>query len=326
MTRPLPSAHSESTCTSNFNSSCFHDRVTHVTFSTSSSVCMHFFNLFQLPRVGFAIFVHSSLRTYCMSDLSRLTKCNVAAKLPNLVRPPRPPVPSCVHLKLLPKITISRTSRFPLPRMPRTLTSYHSHILDCIFLSSDSVAANVKWSRRRARRHARGPRDGRTSLKLLCHTGTRRSPASLRGHPHIQTRAASSHVAISAAWRTSRTSWMKLAIRHILPHLISCCDVRFLFFTSITWPSFVLTLFSSLSPPLQRTQKTGFLCIQRKHHREQVVPGTLSLWVESRVTSRHLTTDVGLLHSVDAFRRGRSLCFRRRFLSPNSNILNVLTM
>ena len=72
-------------------------------------------------------------------------------------------------------ISISRSSRFPLPRMPRTLTSYHSHILDRIF-SSDSVTAN----RLQTQRHARELGDGGISLQLLCHVGTRHSLASFR--------------------------------------------------------------------------------------------------------------------------------------------------
>ena len=45
---------------------------------------------------------------------------------------------------LLPNVSISRTSRFPPPRMSRTLMSYHSDVFERMFLSSDSVAANVK--------------------------------------------------------------------------------------------------------------------------------------------------------------------------------------
>ena len=64
-------AQSESTCTSTFtSSSCFHDLITHVTFSTPFKYLPAFFSLFQLPRVGFAIFVHSQriARPICPSS------------------------------------------------------------------------------------------------------------------------------------------------------------------------------------------------------------------------------------------------------------------
>ena len=51
-----------------------------------------------------------------------------------------------VNLTLLRSNSISRTSRLPLPRRPRMLTSCRSHIHARIFLSSCSVAANVKSS------------------------------------------------------------------------------------------------------------------------------------------------------------------------------------
>ena len=54
--------------------------------------------------------------------------------------------PSSVHLKILHNVSISRTLRFPQSRLPRTLTWNQSHMLDLIFLRSDSVAANVTSS------------------------------------------------------------------------------------------------------------------------------------------------------------------------------------
>ena len=81
----MPCAQSESACAYTFIPSCFHARISHVTLSTSLKYLHAFFNLLQLPRVGFAIFVHISFAAYCMSDLSRLMSFSVAAKLLNVV-------------------------------------------------------------------------------------------------------------------------------------------------------------------------------------------------------------------------------------------------
>ena len=54
--RPLP------TCTSTVTQSCFHARITDVTLTSPLKYLHAFFNLFQLPRVRFAIFVHYLFR------------------------------------------------------------------------------------------------------------------------------------------------------------------------------------------------------------------------------------------------------------------------
>ena len=82
--------------------------------------------------------------------------------------------------------TISLTSRFPLPRIPRTLTSHRCHILDRIFPSSDSVAAKVRSSACTTTR-TRVWRMAEKSSKLLCHVGTRHSPAPMSSNPPIRT-------------------------------------------------------------------------------------------------------------------------------------------
>ena len=61
--------------------------------------------------------------------VGRLDGCIWASKQPRF------------HLTFLPIISISRTSRFPPPRMSRTLMSYHSDVFERTFLNSDSVAA-----------------------------------------------------------------------------------------------------------------------------------------------------------------------------------------
>ena len=124
-----------------------------------------FFSLFQLPCVGFVIFVHVSFAAYCTSDLSKLMRFSVVAKLLNFflcaasstfassscpissgltaalltvceASAQSQPFQQCLamfatRLTLQPflcspqtssqKISTSRTSPCPLPRMPRTL-------------------------------------------------------------------------------------------------------------------------------------------------------------------------------------------------------------
>ena len=48
------------------SSSCLHDLITPVKYLPAFS------SLFQLPRVGFAIFLHTSFAAFCTSDLSEL--------------------------------------------------------------------------------------------------------------------------------------------------------------------------------------------------------------------------------------------------------------
>ena len=65
---------SESTCPSTFISLCFQAaRIAHITSSTPFRYLAAFFSLFQLPFVGFAIFVHLFFAAYCTSALSKPT-------------------------------------------------------------------------------------------------------------------------------------------------------------------------------------------------------------------------------------------------------------
>ena len=84
---------------------------------------------------------------------------------------------SFLHLRILPNISISRTSHFPLHRTPRTLTSYHSYISprsSSLHDKSHSRLGMVEYSRRCF-----------ASFEPVVHPPPRIAVSpSRRGHPH----------------------------------------------------------------------------------------------------------------------------------------------
>ena len=136
--------------------------------------------------------------------------------------------PFFCQLKLLPSISISQTSGFPMQKTPRTLMSYNAEIFERI------LSIPFLWLQTRNHHHAPlhtlGTQDDRISSMPLCLDQSPHSPAFSHSHPLIQTQNFSSRTGISSAWRTSRTTPIPSATRPSLPLRIS----GVLFLTSIT--------------------------------------------------------------------------------------------
>ena len=80
---PCPSPRARPRCTS---STPFHACSAHVSFSTPFMALSAFLNLLQLPRIGFAMSVHTSFAAYCTTDLSKPHVVQRRRQSPELLR------------------------------------------------------------------------------------------------------------------------------------------------------------------------------------------------------------------------------------------------